>query len=184
MPRETPWLALAAVVALLPACGHRPGSAVHLSSGSLDVRDGVVAIAGASGTEAHVSADGRLDIDGREVPLSAAQRDQLVAYYGAAVAVRHDAVATGAAGAAVGATAASEVVAGLAKGDMSGVGAKIEAKAGDVKRAAQKLCDDLGAVRAAQQALVPGLAAFGPYAIVAESDVDHCAREVRPQPRA
>jgi hypothetical protein len=178
--RRSALLATATALTALAACGHSsPGSDVSLHDGALAVRNGQVVIAGANGTEARVSSDGRLTIGGEEVAVSDAQRAQLVTYAKAATAVVQDAAATGVAGAAVGATAANGIVAGLAKGDLSDLKTKIESQAGEVERQALKLCDDLMAMRAAQQALTAELAAFRPYAVISEHDAADCAKSRR-----
>ena len=172
------WLAAGTLTVALAGCGHDATPDVNVHWGGLNLRDGLVAIRGADGTEATVSADGQLAISGRAVAVSDAERTELARYFSSASAVVAHAKATGAAGAQVGVTAANAVVSGIMKGDMSELKSKVETQAGEVKRQALALCGDVGALRAAQEAVQAEVPAFRLYAIVAERDALDCARDL------
>jgi len=173
--------ALVSLGAGLAGCGERAGS-FTIAHGHVRVEGAEVTISRSPGPDAHLAGGGSLRIGGESVVLSPEQRTQVDNYYQAALAVRTHAIETGKAGAAVGATAAEAVVNGLMRGDTSQIGQKIESKAEDVKRTALGICQDLQAMRSAQQALVTTLEPFRPYAVIEESDVSECGKDLHPQP--
>jgi predicted short-subunit dehydrogenase-like oxidoreductase (DUF2520 family) len=174
-------LAMAVLGAGLAACGQH-AETINLAHGHLRLRGSEVTITRTQGPDAQIASGGALRIGGEPVVLAPEQRREVENYYNATVAIREHAIATGKAGAEVGLAAAKEVVSGLAHGDASQIGPRVEAKAEDVKRTALGICRDLEAIRAAQQALVATLAAFRPYAVVEEADVEDCAKDLKSKP--
>jgi hypothetical protein len=169
---------LAATGTALAACSEHSHD-FSFAHGALRVHGSEVIITGDSGRDAHLAPGGSLTIGKDPVTLSPEQRAQAESYYNAALAIRGDALATGKAGAEVGATAAQEVVSGLVHGDTSQIGAKIEAKTREVRQQALGLCHDLESIRSAQESLAATLPAFKPYAVVRESEVTDCARDLK-----
>lgn len=180
-----------ATAAALAACGRsepetaaRPAAddgalSAVINIGTLALSGDTVRIRAAGQPEARIEVGGKLLVDGREVPVTDAQRAELVAYHGAAMQLRENAKQTGIAGAKVGVAAAGAVLEGLAKGDPDSIGPKVEAEAAKVKQAALKVCVDLAALRTAQDKLAADLEAFRPYATVEESDVAGCREGVK-----
>jgi hypothetical protein len=144
-----------------------------VSIGSLGISRNAVTIRPQGEPEARVRSGGRLEIDGREVEVTEAQRAELEAYHAAAMQLREHGKQTGIAGAKVGVAAVGAVISGLAKGDPDSIGPKVAAEAERVKQAARKLCEDIGLMRQAQDALAADLAAFRPYATIdAQQEAD------------
>lgn len=182
-------LALLAVLAALAGCGRdepAPEAAAPAATDgafgefkfkSLSFRGGAVEIAG-TGPNARISGDGTLTIDGQPVPVSDAQRRNLVAYHRTANSLRANGIATGRAGVDVAKTAVTEVISGLAKGDTAGIEKSVEAKAETVKAAALKLCDDVATLRALQDDIAAEVEAFRPYAFIGILDVADCRKDV------
>ena len=147
-----------------------------VSIGSLGVSRNAVTIRPQGEPEARVRSGGRLDIDGREVEVTEAQRAELEAYHAAAMQLREHGKETGIAGAKVGVAAVGAVISGLAKGDPDSIGPKVAAEAERLKLAARKLCEDIALMRQAQDALAADLAAFRPYATIDAEDEAGCRR--------
>jgi hypothetical protein len=144
-----------------------------VSIGSLGISRNAVTIRPQGEPEARVRSGGRLEIDGREVEVTEAQRAELEAYHAAAMQLREHGKQTGIAGAKVGVAAVGAVISGLAKGDPDSIGPKVAAEAERVKQAARKLCEDIGLMRQAQDALAADLAAFRHYATIdAQQEAD------------
>ncbi|HMM58432.1 MAG TPA: DUF2884 family protein [Rudaea sp.] len=133
-----------------------------------------IAVHAHAGTDAIVSAQGDLLIDGKPVTLDAAQSQIVARYFTSAMALRSDAVKTGAAGAATAATAITSVAAGLASGDTDSIDAKVNASAAKVDAAANKLCVDLQMLAKAQDDLASAVPSFKPYATIGQREVDDC----------
>jgi hypothetical protein len=128
------------------------------------------------GSDAVVSSNGELTIDGKSVSLNPVQRDLVARYFAGASTVRDDALATGLAGAGTALTAIGSVASGLASGEPDKIGPAVEAKAAQVEAKAEKLCADLGALAATQNSLADVLAAFKPYATIEQKEVAECHR--------
>lgn len=175
-PRLT--ILAAALGVALAGCGE-PSANFSIAHGALRVHGSEVTIVRDGSPDAHLGAGGKLTIGSDPVTLTPEQRAQLESYYSAVLAIRTDAIATGKAGAEVGATAATEVVSGLMHGDTSQIGARVEAKADEVRRQALSLCKDLATIRSSQESLRSSLAAFAPYAVVRESEVSDCAKDLK-----
>jgi len=148
--------------------------AAAINIGSLRLSNDAVTIRRDGEPDARVLGDGSLLIDGKEVPVTEAQRAHLREYHGAGMLLREHAKETGIAGAKVGVAAVGAVIDGLMKGDPDSIGPKVEAEADKVKQVAGKLCEDIAVMRKAQDALVVDLEAFRPYARLDEDDEIDC----------
>ena len=149
---------------------------LSVAHGRLHVHSTEITVESHSGPEAHLYADGRLQIGSDDVTLDSAGHAAVVGYFTAAKAMTQHGIDTAKAGAAVGVTAAKEVVQGLAHGDTSKIGANVERKADVVRQAAAKICDDLGTIRGLQQTLASSVESFRPYAAVSDDDVNDCRK--------
>src|SRR5579871_4060943 len=102
--RRLPWLL--ALAGVITACSNSSndtqvfGGHTDIINHRITLTDGQVTIHAEGAPDAIVDGNGKLTIDGREVPASAAQRALLQRYNAAAQAMREDAIATGKAGAA------------------------------------------------------------------------------------
>jgi hypothetical protein len=86
-------------------------------------------------------------------------------FYGEAMSVRDDGIATGKAGAALGVHALGAAVDGLLSGDSHKTDQEMQARSKVVEDAAMHLCGDLEQLKATQADLGTQLSAFQPYAV-------------------
>lgn len=124
--------------------------------------------------DAILTADGGLSVEGKSIPLSAAQAQIAARYFASAIALRDDAMKTGAAGISTAATAIGSVAEGLASGNPDSIDAKVNASAAKIDAAASKVCADLQALAQAQADLAAALPQFQPYATIASGEADDC----------
>jgi len=119
---------------------------------------------------------GDLQIDGKTVTHTDAQRQAMSGYRKQLQALTLQGIEVGKAGARLGVDAAAEAIKGVFNGDMDKVDAKIEAKTGEIEQAARKLCDHIELLRVAQDAAVAQVPEFKPYGRVEQSDVTDCRK--------
>ncbi|MBN7829997.1 DUF2884 family protein [Stenotrophomonas maltophilia] len=142
-----------------------------------EITEGNIRISSSNQPQAEITPDGRLLIDGKDVPADANQRRQLLAYRSQVVAVANEGMEIGLAGAKLGTDAASEALKGIFSGDSDGIEKRINAKAAKIEAQAKRICERLPAMLASQQALAASLPAFKPYATMDQSDVDDCGKD-------
>lgn len=148
------------------------------SHGDIHLGHGDVTVHTSGAPDAIISANGDLRIEQRPVAVDAAQRELLKSYYGSAMMILTDGIATGKAGAAVGEEAAKSVLTRLASGSPDKIQQDIDAKVKPLKAAALKICDDVGNVKSSQDQLAATLPAFKPYGnVIAAGDVDDCKKD-------
>lgn len=126
------------------------------------------------GSSARIDSAGDLEIRGKRVDVTQAQRELLKSYHADALAVRGDAIATGKAGARTGLHAVGAVVSGLASGKPDSIDAKVDASADEVRTKVRALCQDLARLYSDQGKLVVALPSFGPYATIESHEVSDC----------
>lgn len=126
---------------------------------------------------AHIGANGDLRIGATPVAVNPMQRGLLVRYYGEAMAVRDDGIATGKAGAALGAHAIGSVVGNLFAGTPDKIGRDMDARGKTVEATATHLCGDLVQLKSTQSDLAAQLPAFRPY----QDFVARCIATPRPR---
>jgi hypothetical protein len=127
--------------------------------------------------KAEITPQGDLLIDGKAVPVTEAQRAQLLAYRGQLVGVASAGMDIGVQGAKLATRAMGEAVRGIFSGKPDEIGKRVEAQAEPIRLAAMKLCDRLPALYDAQQALAASLPAFAPYAKMDRDDIDECKKD-------
>ena len=124
---------------------------------------------------AEITPAGDLLIDGQAVPLTAAQREKMLAYRTELAGVAEAGATIGLRSAGLAKDAAATAIAGALRGDDSGaIEAKIKEDAAGIEESARALCDGLPRLYAAQQALVDAVPEFAPYAEMDEADIDDC----------
>jgi hypothetical protein len=180
------WIGVAALCCLLAACGdHSDGHVTvinstigGLSNGSIHLGNGDVTVRMSHAPDAVITANGDLRIAQHPIAVDATQRQALKAYYGNAMAILTDGIATGKAGAVVGEEAAKSVVTRLASGNPDKIREDIDAKVKPLKEAALKICDDVGKVKQSQDQLAATLPAFKPYGnVISGDDVEDCKKD-------
>lgn len=171
---------LACAIAALAACGdHGALGNTSIADGAIRVSGGQVRLHADGSPTATIGSDGNFSVDGRQVPVSAAQRALLQQYYAAATAVRTHGIETGKAGAAVAGEALKSAAASIVSGgDDKSAEARVQAQADKVNQAAMRICDDLAGIRATQEQLVAALPAFKPYGdLIGKDSVDDCRKD-------
>lgn len=134
--------------------------------------------------KAEISPKGDLLIDGKAVPVDAAQRALLLEHRANVVAIAEAGMAIGVRGADLGMKAAGEALKGVFTGNTDEIEKRIEAEAEKIKAEAVVLCDRLPAVLDSQQRLATALPEFKPYATMTEKDIDDCHDETVAKPAA
>lgn len=129
--------------------------------------------------DAVITPKGDLVVDGKTVPVTAAQRTMLLAYREQLVGVADAGMAIGAKGADLAGTAVSEALGSIfGGGDKERMKARIEAQAETLKQEAKVICTRLPALLDAQRKLAAAVPEFRPYADMTQEDVDDCARDI------
>lgn len=144
-------------------------------AGAIVVAGGKAVISAPGQPDAVVSVDGKLDIDGKRIAVTADQQQLLRDYYSNAMQVREHGIAAGKAGAVTGLHALTASITGLFDGKNKGqIASDVEASTQEVIDAAGKICHDLVRIQSTQDALAGQLPAFQPYARLTGNDVSEC----------
>ena len=125
--------------------------------------------------DARIASNGDFRVGDNAVALTPAQRDLTKKFYGEAMSVRDDGIATGKAGAALGIHAVGNVLGALFSGDSKKTDASLDESSKKVETAAMHLCGDLKQLKATQADLGNQLPAFRPYAVF-RGEI-HCERK-------
>lgn len=128
--------------------------------------------------KAEITPQGDFLIEGKAVPLTSAQRTEVLAYRGQLIEVGRSGIAIGRQGATLGVNAASEAIAGAFSGQSrQQIRHRVEAQASGIREAAAKICDQLPALMASQQKLATEVPAFKPYADLTPARIDQCRKD-------
>lgn len=150
----------------LAACSS-PDSFDAQVNGNLHISfdNGALLVTAPGHPDARIASNGDFRIGDNAVALTPAQRDLMKKFYGDAISVRDDGIATGKAGAALGVHAIGAAFDGLFSGKPDKIDHEMDARSKTVENAAMHLCDDLRLLKATQARLGTELPAFGPYAV-------------------
>lgn len=170
---RTSTIALALSVLLLAACskGDDAGDSVE-TSGALWGQNLTLNASGQP--KAEVSAKGDFIIDGKQMPVTDAQRALVVAYHRELGGIADAGIATGKEGAKLAGKAVGAAVKGIFSGNPDQIEQQIEAEAKKVEAEALKICDRLPGLYKAQQDLAAALPEFQPYAGMDLDDAQEC----------
>jgi hypothetical protein len=131
-----------------------------------------------SAPHAEITPQGDFLVAGKSVPLTPAQRDEMLAYRAQLVQIAQQGIAIGKQGAKLGVNAAGAAIAGVFSGESEQqVRQRVEAQASGIRQAAAKICDRLPALMASQQKLAGDVPAFKPYADMTQKDIDDCHKD-------
>lgn len=149
-----------------------------------EMRKRNISISGRKGAgdvaRAQITPQGDLLIEGKAVPINAAQRAMLLDYRTQVEAIATQGMAIGKEGAALGMQAAAEALKGAFSGQSQAeIEQRVEAQTSGIKRSALALCERMPALLAAQQKLAAALPAFAPYATMTEHDIESCREGAR-----
>lgn len=125
--------------------------------------------------KAEITPHGDFLIDGKSVPLTPAQRAEMLAYRKQLVSIAREGIAIGKQGADLGMSAAGAAIAAVFSGQSEQqVRARVEAKASSIRKAAAKICDRLPELMVRQQKLSAAVPQFRPYATLTQAKIDQC----------
>lgn len=131
--------------------------------------------------KAEITPQGDLLIEGKTVPVDAAQRSQLLTYRGQILGIAEAGMAIGTKGADLAGKALGGVFGVIFGGEkgQKDFEARMEAEGRKIEAEAMKLCNQLPPLLATQQALAASLPAFKPYATMTQDDIDDCGKDVK-----
>lgn len=131
--------------------------------------------------KAELTPQGDLLIEGKPVPVDAAQRRQLLDYRAQILGIAEAGMAIGSQGADLAGKAVGGVFGVIFGGDEAekDFEARMEAEGKKIEAEALKLCHRLPALLASQQTLSASIPAFKPYATMTQSDIDDCGKDVK-----
>ena len=162
-------------VATLLALAAAPAAAGHISVNlehDIEIEDEDVVVS-ADDSEAIVSPDGRLTVDGRRIALGERDRQALVLYNRTLRRVEDRAMEIGFQGAGLAVHAIAEAVVAITSGNERRAERRIEARAEDIKDNARELCNDVRTAEVLQEMVAERVPAFRPFAVI-ELDDDDC----------
>lgn len=158
------------------ALGGVVGKAMDEVRGHLETRDVTISDDN-SGTEARITPQGGLLVDGDKVPVDDQQRALLLKYRAEIIALATAGADIGVDGADFGMHAAGKALGGVLSGNGDQVDKEIEAEAREFEERARKICDLMPPMLETQRKLAAGLPAFRPYATMDQSDIDDCRND-------
>lgn len=131
--------------------------------------------------KAEITPKGDLLIEGKTVPVDAAQRSQLLTYRSQILGIAEAGMAIGSKGADLAGKALGGVFGVIFGGEkgQKDFEARMEAEGRKIEAEAMKLCNQLPPLLATQQALAASLPAFKPYATMTQDDIDDCGKDVK-----
>lgn len=127
--------------------------------------------------KAEITPRGDFLIEGKAVPLTTAQRTEVLAYRGQLIEIGRSGIAIGRQGATLGVNAASEAIAGAFSGrSEQQIRQRVEAQTSGIREAAAKICDQLPPLMVSQQKLATEVPAFKPYADLTPAKIEDCRK--------
>lgn len=150
----------------LAACSGSDSFDAHVN-GNLHISfdNGAMVVTAPGHPDARIASNGDFRIGDNAVALTPAQRGTLKQFYGEALSVRDDGIATGKAGAEMGVHAIGAALDGLFSGKPDKIDHEMDARSKTVETAALHLCGDLQQLKTTQGQLGTQLPAFKPYAV-------------------
>lgn len=159
---------------------HSAGFNVPMNNGhGKIVDDGDSIIHSDAGGKARITADGRLSINGKPVPVTESQKTQLTEYAATVkdIEIKNAQLGKDAAGFAAGIVA--DVFSGLFTGeDQDKIDNQAQARAHTFKQKTLPLCKDVQDLQYIQDGLAAGIAAFKPYAVIENTDAHDCQHDM------
>lgn len=126
---------------------------------------------------AEITPQGDLLVDGKAVPVDAAQRKLLLEHRAHLIGIAQAGIAIGMQGADLGVKAATGALKSVFSGGSDDFEKQMEAEGQRIEAEANKLCARMPALLASQNALAAALPAFAPYATMDQSDIDECGKD-------
>ena len=130
-----------------------------------------------STSDAEITPEGDLLVDGKRIEVDAEERALLLAYRKQISEVALAGARIGVQGAALAKTAMGEAFRGVLSGNTDDIEAKIEAEADKIRVQASELCAHLGPLLETQDALAASIPELQPYATMDQGDIDQCVED-------
>jgi len=167
--------ALVFAAAFLLGAGSAAGGrlSISLDGDGIDIDGDEVVITAEDDSEATISSDGKLEIEGRRIVIAARDRQALARSNAALHRIEERAIEIGFQGAGLAVSALGEAVVAIATGDGHRAERRVEARADRIKDNARELCEELRDVERLQDTLAARLPAFRPFAVI-DLDADDC----------
>jgi hypothetical protein len=131
----------------------------------------------AGGSNAQITPQGDLLIDGKAVPVTPSQRALVLEYRRGILSIAEAGMNIGVKGADLAGKAVLETFSGLMHGNADEAGRRIEAEGNRLETDAKQICERLPALLDSQQRLAASLPAFKPYATMTQDDIDDCMED-------
>lgn len=163
------------------AQGHEMDVDVHYDSDhDIHIRNGNVVIdLDNTNNEATITQTGQLFINGRNIPVTGQQKDQLAAYVSTVKDIESRGIQIGKDAISFSADIVGEVFADLFSGDDDkAIDQNTKARTHQFKQKILPICDDVAALIKIQDELNAGIPAFRPYAVVKDKDAADCRHDV------
>ena len=149
----------------------------ELATGNIDFGGNHRGSDDSNDSDAEITPEGDLLIDGKEIAVDAQERAMLLAYRKHITEVALAGAKIGMQGAELAKTAMGEAFRGVLSGNTEEMEAKIEAEAAKIEAQVVVLCDRLAPLLETQQALAASIPELEPYATMTQDDVDDCYDE-------
>ncbi|WP_233843002.1 hypothetical protein [Dyella sp. 2HG41-7] len=163
---------LFALCAALSACDVPDTS---MMNGAVTLKDNVLTLHAKDAPDALISSDGALQIDGKDVPVTPAQRGLLMLYFQNVMDVHQTGAEMGKIGANIGANALKDTIDGKSKTEKDN---DAKAGGGQLKTLGLKICQDQVNIKNVQDQIAASLPAFKPYSHIADDhDGDKCTKD-------
>lgn len=150
----------ALITGTLVACS--PG--IHALGHSITFDSSGMVVHAAGHPDAHITRNGELDIDGKAVAVTPAQRQLLQRYYRQALDAEDSGEAMGKQGVQMATHGIGAAIHSVFHGDSSRADKQLDAQSKQIEAAADQLCANVEALGATQKAIAAGVPAFAPYA--------------------
>lgn len=162
-------ITLLALCVALSACDVPDTS---MMNGAITLKDNVLTLHAKDAPDALIASDGTLQIDGKAVSVTPAQRGLLMLYFQNVMDVHQTGTEMGKVGANIGANALKDTIAGKSKTEKDD---HAKAGSGQLKTLGLKVCRDQANIANVEDQLAAQLPAFKPYSHIADAHAgDKC----------
>ena len=175
---------IAGTIALFLSCpfvlANNAGFNVLMNNGNGKIVDnGDIIIHSDEGGNAHITAHGKLSINGKAVSVTESQKTQLTEYVATIKDIEIQGVQLGKDAAGFAANIVADVFSGLFTGeDQDKIDNQAQARAHIFKQKTLPLCKDVQVLKSIQAGLAAGIAAFKPYAVIKNTDAHDCQHDI------
>lgn len=146
-----------------------------MMNGAVTLKDNVLTLHAEGAPDALIGSDGTLQIDGKTVTVTPAQRGLLMLYFQNVTDVHQTGLEMGKIGAGIGANALKDSIAGKSKAETD---SDAKTGGGQLKTLGLKICQDQVNIENVQDQIAEQLPAFKPYSHIAKGHSgDKCTKD-------